>query len=380
MFSIKGLLFLLLALLWLPLIVRYLPVHDTELHGVSEKVVKHDFTLATWFDGSFQKKRDSYFAYNLGFRKAAVRLANELDYQLGEQRKYCVVGKGYNLMGMEYIDSYYGKDFVGYDSLKVLVNNFLHFKEILNKNGTAFFVVIAPSKTRLHPEQIPDEFRERETANTNYTQFLHAFRKTGIPILDFQTWFATIENKLPYPVYSNLGVHWSNYAATIAADSLMGYIGQITGKQTNRIKSQGIETVTQAEGTERDMLDILNLYSSIPLNRPLGKINTMLQTDTTNFSPTILAIGDSYYWNIIYTGIQEKFFKPGSAYYYYNSTAYYNHGVILPTSQINVVKSCLSKDVVFLIYSEPNLKNIGNGIAKQFMDAYAKADTLLRKN
>lgn len=377
MFSLKGLLFFLIALLWLPLITRYLPVQDTELHGVTEKVVKHDFTFATWLDGSFQKKRDTYFTYNLGFRKAAVRLSNEIDYQLGEQRKYCVVGKRNNLMGMEYIDSYYGKDFIGIDSVNAVVSTILKFKEMLNRNGVAFFVVLAPSKTRLHPEQIPDEFRKQETVNTNYSQFLKAFKKTEIPTLDFQDWFASIETKLPYPVYSNLGVHWSNYAATIAADSLMGYIGQITGQRTNRIKSQGLESIMQAEGTERDMLDILNLYSSIPLNGPLGKINTVLQTDTINFSPTILAVGDSYYWNIIYTGIQEKFFKPGSAYYYYNSTAYFNNGVTIPVSQINVVKSCLTKNVVFLIYTEANLKNIGNGIAKQFIDAYAtKIDTL----
>ena len=128
-------------------------------------------------------------------------------------------------------------------------------------------------------------------------------------------------------------------------------------------------TVYEASGTDRDMLDMLNMYSEIPLTKPLGQIKGEITVDTSKFIPSVLVVGDSYYWNIIYSGLPKYYFDKGSAYYYYNSKAYFNNDVTLPTKEVDVQKVSFTKDVVIWLYAEPNLTKIGNGIDQQLLDA-----------
>lgn len=363
------LMFLVLAIFWLPLVSRFVPINDTELKGVTEVVKKPAFSWVDWKSGMFQKLSESYYAQQLGLRKAATRLANEIDCRLGVQRKYCIVGKQHELMGLEYIDSYYGRDYIGDDSIRHILSDMLEFKKLLNDSGVIFCVVLAPSKVRLYPDRIPDKFRGKETHKTNYGELSKLMMQSGIPVLDFQPWFNEIDRKSTYALFSNLGVHWSNYAAAICADSLLGYIGQLSHKPLNRLHITGAHALPTATGTDRDMLDILNIYSDIPLTRTLGEIKGEIIVDSNKFIPSVLVVGDSYYWNILYTGIPKYYFSPSSAYYYYNSKAYFNNDVTLPTKEVDVKKACFTKDIVIWLYAEPNLRNIGNDIDNQLINS-----------
>ncbi len=375
----QTLLYLILGFLWLPLLMRFVPIEDTELKGIVDEIKQPEFSWQKWASGDFQKYTESYYLQQLGFRRAATRIANEIDYRLGVQRKYCIVGKQHELMGREYIDSYYGRDYLGDDSIRTILLRMQAYKKLLNDSGVTFLVVLAPSKVRLYPDRIPDEMRDTLPTKTNYSQLLQGMRQSGIPVLDFQPWFNATDSKSPYALFSNLGVHWSGYAATLCADSLMGYICQITGKSTNRLKITGASAVNEASGTDRDMLDMLNMYSEIPLTKPLGQIKGELTVDTSKFIPSVLVVGDSYYWNIIYSGLPKYYFDKGSAYYYYNSKGYFNNDVTLPTNEVDVQKVSFTKDVVIWLYAEPNLTKIGNGIDQQLLDAVYKQQSTSAK-
>lgn len=363
------LLYIVLGVLWLPLAVRFIPIEDKELKGVTDELQQPDFKWEKWAGGEYQKYTESYYQDKLGFRKAATRLANEIDYRLGVQRKYCIVGKQNELMGKEYIDSYYGRDYMGDDSINKIVQRIAAYQKLLNDSGVIFFVVLAPSKVRLYPDRIPDELRDTMPAKTNYRELLRTMQASGVPVLDFQPWFNATDSKSPYALFSNLGVHWSGYAATLCADSLLGYIGRITGKPTNRLKITGVSALNVATGTDRDMLDMLNMYSDVQLTKPLGQIKGEILVDTAKFLPSVLVVGDSYYWNIVYSGLPKYYFDKASAYYYYNSKAYFNNDVTMPTKEIDVQKVSFTKDVVIWLYAEPNLGKIGNGIDQQLLDA-----------
>lgn len=352
-----------------PLIVKFLPFNSPELKGVTEPVTAPSLTLDTWLSGDYQPKHEGYFSFNLGLRKAAVRTGSQLNYWLGQQMNAAIVGKENELMGKEYIESYHGKDFIGTDSLNRLVNNIVAFSEALKNNGKELVIVLAPSKCRLYPERIPDEYRTVYNSKTNYTEFVKALEMRQLNVLNFQDWFGAINNKAPYPLFSNLGVHWSTYAATMCADSMMGYIGRLTNKKVNRIKFNKLLSSNEAFGTDKDLQDVMNLWYPVPLRRALGYFDITLTPDTSNYTPGVLVVGDSYYWNIIYTTVPEKFFAPGSVYYYYNSTAYFNNGTNTPVKQLNILEQLKNKDVVILIYAEPNLRNLGNGIDKDYLTA-----------
>lgn len=346
-----------------------MPFNSPELKGVTEPLNQPTITYKTWLSGNYQKKQEGYFSFNLGLRKAAVRTGSQLNYWLDEQMNAAIVGKENELMGKEYIESYYGKDFIGNDSVTCLVDNVVAFSEALKNNGTELVIVLAPSKCRLHPERIPDNYRTVYNLKNNYTEFVKAINSKELHVLNFQDWFEAINGKVPYPLFSNLGVHWSTYAATMCADSLMGYIGNLVNKKVNRITFNKLVSSNEAFGTDKDLQDVMNLWYPVPLQRPLGYFDITLTSDTSNYEPKVLVVGDSYYWNIIYTTVPEKFFAPGSVYYYYNSTAYFNDGTNKPVKQLNILEQFKDKDVVILMYAEPNLRNLGNGIDKDYLNA-----------
>lgn len=370
------LLFVVLGAFALPLMVTFVPVNDKELNGVTEPLKKPTFTTGAWWSGDYQKAIEPYFNFNLGLRKAAVRTASQINYWLGVQRNEVVVGTQNELMGKEYIDAYYGRDFLGADSIHTIIKSVNAFRNELEKRGVRFFVVIAPNKSRLYPAQIPAQFRGMQTEQTNYNYFLKELNAANIPVVNFQQWFAAIDQTSRYPLFSNLGVHWSYYAATFATDSLLGYIGNITGRRTNRIQYKELVESNKPYDTDKDLMEVMNLWTEIPLAKPLGYFKTALPIDTVLHQPAVLSIGDSYYWNIIYTGVPAAYFKPGSAYFYYNSTAHFNNGATAKVNELDLVQTCLSKEVVFFIYAEPNLVKFGNGIDKQFLKHLSQADSL----
>ena len=83
-------------------------------------------------------------------------------------------------------------------------------------------------------------------------------------------------------------------------------------------------------------------------------------------------MGDSYYWNVIYTGVPAKYFADGSVYFYYNSTAYFKNGNPVPANQLNLLETVRGKDVVMFLYSEPNLRKLGNGIDSAYLSLLQK--------
>lgn len=360
-------LIVLMVILIMPLLFVFIPVNDRELNGVVEHVSVPVLATDSWLDGDFQKGFESYFSFNLGLRKAAVRTASQINYWLGVQRNEVIVGKQNELMGKECIDALYGRDFIGEDSICRTVRSIKRFQQLLNQNDVKFFVVIAPNKSRLYRDKIPDSYKGEDNARTNYSVFKRQLEDVEVPVVDFQQWFEQIDKKSPYPLYSNLGLHWSYYSATFCGDSLLGFIADLLGKKANHVVYKEVNVTNIPYGTDKDLMELMNLWFDIPLSKPLAYFKTELKTDSSAYVPSVLAVGDSYYWNIIYSGIPAAFYQPNSAYFYYNSTAYNNNGSTDSVKDMDLIKTVLEKDVVFYIYSEPNLKNIGNGIDRQFL-------------
>ncbi len=354
-------------LIW-PFVLLFIPIYDNELKGVTEPVQAPAFTMASWLEGDFQKQFEPYFSFHLGLRKAAVRTASQINYWLGVQRREVVVGKDHELMGMEYIDALYGRDFMGNDSIQISVARIRKFQQVLENNGVRFFIVVAPNKSRLYPKKIPEQFRGQSGVPTNYSVIKQELLKYQVPLVDFQEWFEQIDKSAPYPLFSNLGVHWSYYAATFCGDSLAGYIAHLLNKKANHIFYKEVNVTTTPYGTDKDMMELMNLWVDIPLRKPLAYFKTELTSDTAAYVPNVLTIGDSYYWNIIYSGIPGAFFSPNSVYFYYNTTAHFNDGRSAPVKELDLKKTILQQDVVFFLYSEPNLRQLGNNIDVNFLN------------
>src|SRR5687768_7112479 len=110
----------------LGLAILFIPIRQQLSEKVKERPLKGDFYSArqpqlgsgNWFSGKLQDSLQEYLNENFGFRATLVRLDHEIAYRLFKKISSpgVIVGQDHVLYGLEYIDSYYGRNYAG-DSL-----------------------------------------------------------------------------------------------------------------------------------------------------------------------------------------------------------------------------------------------------------------------
>src|SRR5436189_145670 len=70
--------------------------------------------------------------------------------------------------------------------------NFL--KEEMEKNGTHFFTVFAPSKESIYPEKLPARYIGATKEHSDYEDFIEGFKKYNIPFIDFNSYFKQLRS------------------------------------------------------------------------------------------------------------------------------------------------------------------------------------------
>ena len=111
----------LLLLLFLPWIQSiWKPVRVKALRGGIETIVVPNLNEKNWFEGRYQQYQESYLNAEFGFRSSFVRLHNQLDFYLFDvlHAKSVLRGKDNYLYEYNYIAAYYGRDFIGKDSIR----------------------------------------------------------------------------------------------------------------------------------------------------------------------------------------------------------------------------------------------------------------------
>jgi hypothetical protein len=106
-----------LLLVWLlPFVQTILPfIKSDKVRGSFVPAKDTTLTLQTWWEGTYQKKKNSYLNDNVGFYSDFVRINNQLDYScFGElHAKSVLIGKENYLYEKAYIDAMIGRDFKG---------------------------------------------------------------------------------------------------------------------------------------------------------------------------------------------------------------------------------------------------------------------------
>jgi len=184
-----------------------------------------DLTVNNVLSGDFQREYELWRNENTGFHYSFIRLRNQLWYTLFKTNCMpdAVIGNSNQLYLKGYINAYMGTDYIGEDAISTMTYKLKTLQDTLEKHGVTLIVVMAPGKANIYPEGIPSAFGPRLPL-TNQSVMRHQFDSAGVNLIDFNTYFADKRNELQYPVYSNTSVHWTNYAALEAMDSIIRYI------------------------------------------------------------------------------------------------------------------------------------------------------------
>jgi hypothetical protein len=315
-----------------------------------------NFSIAGWKNEDYQSGKEKYLNQAFGFRNYLVRLNNQLYFSLFNiaKAKGVVVGKDGYLFEETYINDYTGASFVGQQRINDVVRRLTAIDSIFKKENKMLAVVLTPGKATFYPEYIPDHFN-RVNDSTNYKRYREAFLSSGIHFIDFNSYFLSLKGTTLFPIYPKTGIHWSDYGAVLAMDSLNNYLGAVRDYDPVEIYWTEYNQNDSISDIDADIEDGMNILFDI--QKPRYRYPLLQYDDYGSRRPKVMVVGDSFYRNIFFRGISDKVFdSPGFGYYFKEMHSPFIGGVN-DIASIDV-KGLLDKyEVVILMVSEATLLN-----------------------
>ena len=352
--SIKGLFFLLLILLFLPMLqFNFNWVKVNELGGYGIPPSNTSLTKHAWLDGNYQREKEQYIKAHFGFCNWAIRLEHQIAFWgYGMSRvNGLIIGKENYLYEPSYMKTRNGWGYLGADRLTDLAKKTKAVQDTMRKMGKAFFFVIAPNKADYYPEYLPDKYaRKKGDIPTNYTVFREKLIHYGIDHLDINDWFMSMKDTTSIPLYGPMGIHYTTYGAAITAQRIFEETERQLNKDLPDFYWDELVWDDNLRGSDDDLEKALNLAVKIPVE-PLAYPKLLINKEG-KYRPRAITIGDSFFWQLVNMGIEETVFDKGQ-FWYYNREAYPGQRKFV---EVNYAAELEAAEVVFIIMTPPNMK------------------------
>jgi SGNH hydrolase-like domain, acetyltransferase AlgX len=371
----KGLLVFGFIILWLPYLNHRLEIIDSgKLQGYFTNAPDDTFTVNGWFEGTYQTKVNNYYNDHIGFRPDLLRLNSQIDFTLFRKLAYggTTLGSDGYLFYDNYIQAYKGWDYVGYDSLHTRMAKLKRIQDTLAHLGKSLIMVYAPCKAWYCSERLPYSLAPYGKHN-NYKTDFRIGDSLGINQVDFNSWFLAMKDTTREILYSRQGIHWTNYGAILAGDSLAKYIEHLRHIKMAHPKWTKVVRTTEPSIPDNDMAGILNLIFKIKSDT-FCYPELFYAPDSGITKPKCVYIGDSYVINLLRMRVVQNEDSDWQFWFYFrhilNDT---NHDREWQTSVLKEhdwVAEVKKSDCVILIYTPMNAAFIGNGFVEQLYDYY----------
>ena len=369
----KVLFIILMILLFMPLLQgRFQLIPLKPLNGVTIETEKPEFELESYRSGAYAKQEEAYVGEHFGFREPIIRLYNQYLWSC-YKKTYAhdvMAGKQGWLYTPESVSDYYGTELLNWQpSVEEARRNFerevkylCHARDILKENDVELLAFIAPEKSFVYPEYLPDGKHDTTTINACAT-FLHRFEENGFPCIDMTSWFKQMKDTVDYPVIPQTGAHWV-FPAVYAADSLFRFMGELKGIELPKLKYGALHE-SDNHGTDNDLERLLNL--SLPIRKRQGYSPTAevtVEHRTNSVKPRVLFIGNSFMWGFA-TRLPMKEVFDEVEFWYYFSTAY-TGDPLTPSGNVvdlNLLEKLLDFDYIVWFTTGNQLNKGTNGFA-----------------
>ena len=365
--------------LFLPMIQMVKPFAEVgNLFGSIVPTKNDSLTPESWFNGTFQENRNAYINEQFGFRNTAVRIHNQIAFSLFHKAKAngVIIGKEDYLYEIKYINAYRGAEEIFQSELD---SNLFMLKAIqskLKERGIEFVVVMNPGKASFYPEFIPDEFPILSN-RSYYSEYQKGLERQGIQHIDFGKWFREMKGKTPAPLFPKTGIHWSQYGATLAADSLVNYCKKLLGKNMNDFSwnKSDLPLSMTMESVDDDIgmgMNLLIPIQQIPMAYPRVSVNQKYSVDfgEKGIQPKVIVISDSYFFNLMQLPWAPDIFQSLNFYFYNEQLHERPEGTMTYFVPLSQMKDIEKSNVVFTIATECNMDKIGWGFISNAYDYF----------
>lgn len=332
------------------------------LQGSYTKAGDISFSLADWFSGHFQEVKDASVKDNFMFHDWLVRCNNEIEFRLFKKvnASDVIIGKDMYLYEKSYIDSYYGRNFIGEDSLKYRLKLLKAVQDTLAKHNKLFILVLAAGKASFYPEYIPDHMKS-SAGMSNYECVKKLSRQLGINTIDFNAYFVSQKKQSKYPLFPKYGIHWSFYGSSLAYDSMSRYIETKLGVNLPDLVTKSIYECDTAKHSDADLIEGMNLLTTAKSERMAYPENEVrYQPEIHNKNLSIMVVSDSFWWETYVTGWVHGMFKDNQ-FWYYNREVYSSLPQSLPVFNADYYTRIQNTDVIVLLQTEATLRKFAFG-------------------
>ena len=393
----NQILFILLMVLgFLPMLqgwLQIIPFHP--LNGVVEEVEKPIIERDAYVSGDYAKQAEAYASQHVGFREPFIRFYNQYLWSF-YRKTYAndvVAGKKGWLYYPSSVRDYYGQELLRWHpSVEAAREKFDRevkylnwIRSILQENGVEFLVFMAPEKSFLYPEFLPDNVFDTTTVNFNACDyFAQRLEETGFPHIEMTRWFQKMKDTVDYPLIPQAGAHWI-FPSVYAADSLSRLMEELKGFSMPKIKIGEAYPVSNKDHDYDNDLE-LHLNLAFPLRHQFGycpRHRVSVEHDSTTVNPKVLFIGNSYFWAMnLFVPLTQMF--ETTEYWYYFSTAYYGDS-LTETSSVNrmdLVEKLLDFDYVVWFTTGNQMNKGTSGFAEKVITnlCYSKKEMDRHKN
>lgn len=366
---------------------------EKDLSGDVVYSPKPEFSWVSWKNTDFQQLYEAYLRDHIGFYRTFIRIYNQIYFSLFREAstRDVVIGKENYLYTKYYIEEYLGMNFRGMATIEDDVKKMKLIQDSLKKKGTDFIFVIAPGKGTYFPEFFPEPYSKVPKALNNHEYYAECCTREKIQFVDFDRVFVDLRNRSKYPLFSNVGIHWTYYGTTLAVDSLCRYIESIREIDMPDMTTHRIRITDSLIANDFDISNALNLL--FPLPNPKLAYPEMSISAEGKTKPSAIVVGDSYFWNIYGTHRDSLYFssthgkcysgdciyKNGLAsmlfssgwFWYYSRQAYAlcNYSSVAVDS-LDFIDELQSKDLVILMLTDATLAEFSFGFVDKLYQIY----------
>jgi SGNH hydrolase-like domain, acetyltransferase AlgX len=331
----------------------------------NQDTIQPVLNLNDWMSGLYQDRMNKWVKNSFGLHNFSVRARNQIAWNLYDfsYTNNVTRGKDDYLYDIKYIHAWNGKDFLGIDTIRERVSRMKLLQDRLHEAGIAFLVVMAPGKASYFPEHLTDD-EYNVIGPTNYGCYKEQFAKQGVNTIDFRGWFDQLKSVSQYPLFPQCGIHWSQYGALIAADSLIKYVRDQTQMPMESFRLKSISMSDSLYGSDYDIGASLNLIWDLKAF-PMAKADFEAPDAKSADRPRALVIADSYFWTMPLGEMRISAFRDIEFLYYNREFHPSSAGKMKPADKINYKTVVGHNDIVILLCTDSNLPEFPWGFVDQ---------------
>lgn len=256
----------------------------------------------SWSDfiaGETQKVSSINFSQRLPVFPISVRAKNQLIFSLFHESAAVgvVIGKNDQLYEQFYINEFCGRAVNPSPSNIPQWGESLHqIQSSLEKLGKKFIYVITPSKAAQYPEDLPLAAtcaKEFKLIPDKLTPYVNTLIEHHIHFFNGAELISKKRQDYPIPLFPRGGTHWNSLAAGLSLQEINKSLSSSFGSINFSWRP-----APQAEGTDRDLLDLLNLLWP-DTTYPTTVITNEVPKEVCTSSPRLLAMGGSFLHEIL---------------------------------------------------------------------------------